>query len=69
MSLEIKSSLCVMELNDETRNLLISMNTCSMKNMIQLSNLDLYDVITLYSCKDLYDSDTIMNVLCLGKCF
>jgi hypothetical protein len=40
--------------------------------MIQLSNLDLHDVSNLFSRKDLRDSnfqDTIMKVLCLGKCF
>ena len=40
--------------------------------MIQLSNLDLHDVSNLFSLKDLRDSafqDTIMKVLCLGKCF
>jgi hypothetical protein len=40
--------------------------------MIQLSNLDLEDVSNLFSRKDKYDSafqDTIIQVLCLGKCF
>ena len=48
------------------------MNLCSMNNMIQLSNLELHDVINLFSRKDLRDStfqDTIIKVLCLGKCF
>jgi hypothetical protein len=40
--------------------------------MIQLSNLDFEDVSNLFSRKDLRDSvfhDTIIQVLCLGKCF
>ena len=48
------------------------MNLCKMKNMIQLSNLDLHDVSNLFSRKDLRDSAfqyTIVKVLCLGKCF
>ena len=43
-----------------------------MKNMIHLSNLNLHDASNLISRKDLHDSafqDTIMKVLCLGKCF
>jgi hypothetical protein len=43
-----------------------------MKNMIQLSNLDLDDISNLFSRKDLRDSDfqdTIVKVLCLGNCF
>jgi hypothetical protein len=43
-----------------------------MKNMTQLSNLDLDDICNLFSRKDLSDSDfqdTIVKVLCLGKSF
>jgi hypothetical protein len=43
-----------------------------MKNMIQISNLDLDDISNLFSRKDLCDSDfqdTIVKVLCLGKSF
>jgi hypothetical protein len=43
-----------------------------MKNMIQLSNLDLDDISNLFSRKDLCDSDfqdTTVKVLCLGKSF
>ena len=48
------------------------MNLCNIKNLIELSNLDVEDVGNLFSCKDLRDSnfqDTIIKVLCLGKCF
>ena len=54
------------------KSLIISMNLCNMKNMIQLSNLDLHDVSNLFSRKGLPYSafqDTIMKVLWLGKCF
>jgi hypothetical protein len=43
-----------------------------MKNMIQLSILDLDDISNLFSSKDLRDSDfqdTIVKVLGLGKGF
>jgi hypothetical protein len=43
-----------------------------MKQMIQLSNLDLDGISNLFSCKDLRDSDfqdTIVKLLCLGKGF
>jgi hypothetical protein len=48
------------------------MNLCNIKNLIQLSNLDLENVSNFFSRKDLRDSafqDTLMKVLCLGKCF
>jgi hypothetical protein len=68
----IESLFNAMDLSDNAKSLIISMNLCNMKNMIQLSNLDLHDVSNLFSRKDLRDSnfqDTIMKVLCLGKCF
>ena len=40
--------------------------------MIQLSDLDLYEVGNLFSRQDLRDSafqDSIIKVICLGKCF
>ena len=61
-----------MDLSDNSKSLIISMNLCNMKNMIQLSNLDLHDVSNLFFRKDLCDStfqNTIIKVLCLGKCF
>ena len=68
----IESLFSAMDLSDNSKSLNISMNQCNMKNMIQLSNLDLHDVRNLFSCKDLHDSayqDTIMKVLCLGNGF
>jgi hypothetical protein len=61
-----------MNLCDSSKSLVISINLCTIKNMIQLSNLDLDDISTLFPNKDLRDSsfqDTIIKVLCLGKCF
>jgi hypothetical protein len=48
------------------------MNLCSIKNIIQLSILDLHDLGNMFSRQDLRDSifqDSIIKVLCLGKCF
>jgi hypothetical protein len=72
LSSGIENILIAIDLNDSFRSLIISMNLCNIKNMVQLSNLDLEDVSKLFSRKDLRDSvfqDTIIKVLCLGKCF
>ena len=64
----IETILTAIDLNDNSRLLITSMNLCNIKNMIQLSNLDLEDVGNLFSRKDLRDSnfqDTIIKVLCL----
>jgi hypothetical protein len=48
------------------------MNLCSIKNIIQLSNLDLHDLGNMFSRQDLRDSvfqDSIIKVICLGECF
>jgi hypothetical protein len=48
------------------------MHLCSIKNIIQLSNLDLHDLGNMFSRQDLRDSvfqDSIIKVLCLGECF
>jgi hypothetical protein len=62
----------VMGLYNKSKSLIISMNLCSVKNMIQLSNLDLHDLGNMFSRQDLRDSvfqDSIIKVICLGKCF
>jgi hypothetical protein len=61
-----------MNLCDNSKSLLISINLCNIKNMIHLSNLELDELSSLFSQKDLRDSsfqDTIIKVLCLGKSF
>jgi hypothetical protein len=48
------------------------MNLCSIKNMINLSNLELDEFRSLFSRRDLRGSsfqDTIIKVLCLRKSF
>jgi hypothetical protein len=46
----------VMGLYDKSKTLIISMNLCSIKSMIQLSNLDLHDFGNMFSRQDLRDS-------------
>jgi hypothetical protein len=62
----------VMKLCDNAKSLTISINLCSIKNMIHLSNLKLDELSSLFSLKDLRGSSfqcTIINILCLGKSF
>jgi hypothetical protein len=57
---------------DNSKSLIISINLCNIKNMIHLSNLELDELRSLFSRRDLRDSsfqDTIIKVLCLGKLF
>jgi hypothetical protein len=61
-----------MNLCDNSNSLIISINLCNFKNMIHLSNLELDELSSLFSRRDLRDSsfqDTIIKVLCLGKSF
>jgi hypothetical protein len=61
-----------MNLCDNSKSLIISINLCNIKNMIHLSNLELDELSSLFSRRDLRDSsfqDTIIKVLCLGKSF
>jgi hypothetical protein len=68
----IETLLNKMNLCDSSKYFIISISLCTIKNMIQLSNLDIDDIITLSSRKDLHDSsyqDTFSKFLCLEKCF
>jgi hypothetical protein len=61
-----------MNLCDDSKSLIISINLCNMQNMIYLSNLEPNELSSLFSRKDLPDSnfqDTIINVICLGNFF
>jgi hypothetical protein len=49
----------------------ISMNLCSIENVIQLSNLDLHDFGNMFSHQELRNSvfqDSIIQVIFLGNC-
>ena len=48
LSVEIKAIFTTMDLSDNSKSLIISMNICNMKNMIQLSNLDLHDLSNFF---------------------
>jgi hypothetical protein len=59
-----------MNLCNNSKSLIISINLCNIKNMIHLSKLELDEFSSLFSLRDLRDSsfqDTIIKVLCLGK--
>jgi hypothetical protein len=59
-----------MKLCENSKSLIISINLCNIKNMIHQSNLELDELSSLFSRRDLRDSsfqDTIIKVLCLGK--
>jgi hypothetical protein len=61
-----------MNLCDHSKSLIISINLCNIKNMIHLSNLELDELSSLFSHRDLRDScfqDIIIKVLCLGRSF
>jgi hypothetical protein len=68
----IETFFNAMNLCDNSNSLIISINLCNIKNMIHLSNLELDELSSLFSRRDLRDSsfqDTIIKVLCLGKSF
>jgi hypothetical protein len=61
-----------MNLCDNSKSLIVSINLCNIKNMIHLSNMELDELSSLFSRRDLRDSslqDTIIKVLCLVKSF
>jgi hypothetical protein len=61
-----------MNLCENSKSLIISINLCNIKNMIHLSSLELDELSSLFSRKGLQNSsfqDTIIIVLCLGKSF
>jgi hypothetical protein len=61
-----------MNLCNNSKSLIISINLCSIKNMIHLSNLELDELSSLFSRRDLRGSnfqDTIIKFLCLGRSF
>jgi hypothetical protein len=56
----------VMGLYNMSKGLIVSMNLCSIKTMIQLSHLDLHDFENMFSRQDLQDSvfqDSIFKVI------
>jgi hypothetical protein len=61
-----------MNLCDNSKSLIISMNLCNIMSTIHLSNFELNELSSLFSRSYLLDSsfqDTIIKVLCLGKSF
>jgi hypothetical protein len=61
-----------MNLCDNSKSLIISINQCNIKDVIHLSNLELDELSSSFLRRDLRDSsfqDTIIKVLCLGNSF
>jgi hypothetical protein len=61
-----------MNLCENSKSLTISINLYNIKNMVNLSHLEIDELSSLFSRRDLRDStfqDTIIKVLCLGKSF
>jgi hypothetical protein len=61
-----------MNLCENSKSLIIYINLCNIKSMIHLSNLELDELSSLFSRRDLRDSslqDTIIKILCLGNSF
>jgi len=72
LSVGVENLLKLIKLNGDSKELIISLNVCTVKNMIQLSDQDIDDVTNLFSRQDLRNpnfQDAIIKVLCLGKCF
>jgi hypothetical protein len=68
LSSGIEKLFNAMNLCDNSKSLIISINLCNIKNMIHLSNLELDELSSLFSRRDLRDSsfqDTIIKLLCL----
>jgi hypothetical protein len=67
MSSGIEKLFEVMGLYNKSKTLIISMNLCSINNIIQLSTLNVHDLGNMFSHQDLRDSvfqDSIIKVLC-----
>jgi hypothetical protein len=68
----IETLFNAMSLCEDYKSMIISINLCNIKNMIHLSDLELDELSSLFTRRDLRDSnfqDTIIKVLCLGKTF
>jgi hypothetical protein len=72
LSSGIEKLFNAMNLCDNSKSFVISINMCNIKNMIHLSNLELDELSSLFSRKDLHDSsfqDTVIKVSYFGKSF
>jgi hypothetical protein len=56
LSPAIEKLFNAMNLCEDSKSLIISINLCNIKNMIHLSNLEQYELIGLFSRRDLRDS-------------
>jgi hypothetical protein len=56
LSPEIEKLFNAMNLRDNSKSLIISLNLCNIKNMIHLSNFELDELSSLFSRRDLRNS-------------
>jgi hypothetical protein len=56
LSQETEKLFNAINLCENSKSLIISINLCNIKNMIHLSNLELDELSSLFSCNDLRDS-------------
>jgi hypothetical protein len=68
----IENLFDAMGLDEKSNSLIISMNLCSVKNMIRLSELDFHDIVNLFPRQDLREAvfqDSVIKLLRLGRSF
>jgi hypothetical protein len=68
----IENLFDAMGLDEKSKSLIMSMNLCSIKKMIQLSELAFHDIVNLFPHQNLRESmfqDSVIKVLCLGRFF
>jgi hypothetical protein len=71
LSSDVEILLKTIGVKENSRSLIVSMYFSSIKNMIQLFNLDLDEIGKLISIQDLREAviqDSIIILLCQGKC-
>jgi hypothetical protein len=70
LSVGVKNLFKLIQLQEDIRFLIISINLCNVRNMIQLSDQVLDDITSLFSRQGDSDfQDASIKILCLGKCF
>jgi hypothetical protein len=65
----IENLLDAMGLYEKSKSLIISMKLCSIKNMIQLSELAFHGIVSLQDLRESVFQDSAINLLCLGRSF
>jgi hypothetical protein len=72
LSAGVENLFKLIKLHYDKKFLMISMNLCNVRNMIQLSDQVLQDVTELFSRQNLRNpnfQDAVIKIFCLEKCF